>query len=85
MNGESISQTLRDNQIKQARKLFEVFGRIEKVFVNGGEVKPWHIDSVLLEVARNRERMKGVAFSKINGVCTLRVAMQSSVPQRRAL
>ncbi len=85
MNEESLSEMLRENQIKQARQFFEVFGRIEKVFVNGGEVMPWHIDSVILEVVRNRERLKGVAISKINGVCTLQVAMQSAVSKRRTI
>ncbi len=85
MNEESLSEMLRENQIKQARQLFEEFGRIEKVFVNGGEVMPWHIDSVILEVVRNRERMKAVAISKINGVCTLKVAMQSTVSKRRTV
>ncbi len=85
MNEESFSEMLRENRIIQARQYFEEFGRIEKVFVNGGEVMPWHIDSVILEVVRNQERVKAVAISKINGVCTLQVAMQSTVSKRRTV
>lgn len=83
MKTESVVEMMRTIQIKQARKFFETFGRIDKVFVNGGEVKPWHIDSVLVGTVRDWEKLKGFSIHKINGVCTLQISMQSAVPKRR--
>lgn len=39
MKTENVIKMMRDLQIREARKSFDVFGRIEKVFLNGTEVR----------------------------------------------
>lgn len=83
MNTDKTKEIIRNLQVQEARAHFEAFGRIEKVFLNGVEIKPWHIDAVLVEIVRNQARIRGVAIIRIDGVCALRVSMQPIAPKRR--
>lgn len=80
---ETVIRMMRDLQIREARKPFEAFGRIEKVFLNGAEIRPWHIDSVLIGVMQQKERLKGFSISRINQICTLRVTLIQEEKERR--
>lgn len=83
MNTEKTKEIINNMQVKKARAHFETFGRIEKVFLNGVEIKPWHIDAVLVEIVRDQARIRGLAIIRIGGVCTLRVSMYSVKHKRR--
>lgn len=83
MNTEKTKEILKSLQVKEARAHFEAFGRIEKVFMNGAEIKPWHIDAVLVEIVRDQARIRGFAVIRIGGVCTLRVSIHPMEQKRR--
>ncbi len=85
MKTQCVVEMMRSVQIKEARKPFEVFGRIEKVFLNGAEIRPWHIDSVLIGVMRQKERLKGFSISRINQKCSLRIMLIPEERKRRSL
>lgn len=83
MNTEKTKEIIKNMQAKKARAHFEMFGRIEKVFLNGVEIKPLHIDAVLVEIVRDEARIRGLAIIRIGGVCTLRVSMYPMEHKRR--
>ncbi len=80
---ENVRETIRNIQTQETRRYFEPFGRIDRVFVNGIQIKPWHIDAVLVNIVRDRARLKAFTLSRIDGICALRVAMRPLDHTRR--
>lgn len=83
MRMERLTRTIDEIRKREAREQFEAFGRIERIFWNGVELKPWHHDSALVEIVREWERVQKLAISRLGGVCTLRVEMSRRVLKRR--
>lgn len=74
MSGQEYLARLEAVRIAKARKLFEAFGKIKKLYLNNARVHSWRIPIILMMLARERERIKSMTISRVDGVCTLRVA-----------
>lgn len=85
MRMEKLTQIIDEIRKREAREQFEAFGRIERIFWNGVEVKPWHHDSALVEIVREWERVRKLAISRLGGLCTLRVETSRRLLQRRCV
>lgn len=64
--------------LADAKAAFGALGDISKVIINATEFTPAQTDSALIAIADNWADVKAFALSRIDGVCTLRVAMREA-------
>lgn len=63
-----------ERALKAAKAAFGAFGDIDKVLINGTEFAPEQTAAALVAVVTNWDDVQAFAITRINGVCTLRVA-----------
>lgn len=63
-----------ERALKAAKAAFGAFGNIGKALINGTEFAPEQTASALVSVVMNWDDAQAFAITRINGICTLRVA-----------